>query len=145
MDMTQLIDFVSNNLILCVIWVALLGAIIVGWFKSRFSTIKQVNPQQLTHLINRENGRVADIRALKEFNQGHIAGSVHVPSEKAKKGEFVGLEKFKNDPIILLCATGMTAQSVASSLSNAGFENVNVLAGGINAWHSANLPLTTGK
>jgi rhodanese-related sulfurtransferase len=145
MDMTQLIDFVSNNLILCVIWVALLGAIVVGWFKSRFSAVKQLNPQQLTQLINREQGRIADIRALKEFNQGHIAGSIHVPLEKAKKAEFFDLEKFKNDPIIVLCATGMNAQSVANGLVNAGFDNVNVLAGGINAWHSANLPLTTGK
>lgn len=143
--MTQFVEFVSNNLILCLIWVGLLVAIVLGWFKSKFSAVKQVSPQQLTHLINRENGRVADIRSLKDFNQGHIAGSVHLAVEKAKQGEFVGLEKFKNDPIIVVCVTGMTAQSIASGLVKAGYTNVNVLSGGIGAWQSASLPLTAGK
>lgn len=143
--MAQLVEFVTNNLILCLIWVGLLGAIVLGWFKSRFSAVKQVNPQQLTHLVNRENGLVVDIRALKDFNQGHIAGSIHLAAEKAKQGEFVGLEKSKNDPIILVCVSGMTAQSIANGLVKAGYEQVNVLSGGITAWQNANLPLTTGK
>ncbi len=143
--MAQFVEFVTNNLILCLIWVGLLGAIVLGWFKSRFSAVKQVNPQQLTHLVNRENGLVVDIRALKDFNQGHIAGSIHLAAEKAKQGEFVGLEKSKNDPIILVCVSGMTAQSIANGLVNAGYEQVNVLSGGITAWQNANLPLTTGK
>ncbi|WP_105170541.1 rhodanese-like domain-containing protein [Pseudoalteromonas sp. T1lg24] len=143
--MAQFVEFVTNNLILCLIWVGLLGAIVLGWFKSRFSAIKQVNPQQLTHLVNRENGLVVDIRALKDFNQGHIAGSIHLAAEKAKQGEFVGLEKSKNDPIILVCVSGMTAQSIANGLVKAGYEQVNVLSGGITAWQNANLPLTTGK
>ncbi|MGB0858876.1 rhodanese-like domain-containing protein [Pseudoalteromonas spongiae] len=143
--MAQFVEFVTNNLILCLIWVGLLGAIVLGWFKSRFSAVKQVNPQQLTHLVNRENGLVVDIRALKDFNQGHIAGSVHLAAEKAKQGEFVGLEKSKNDPIILVCVSGMTAQSIANGLVKAGYEQVNVLSGGITAWQNANLPLTTGK
>ncbi|MEI4550115.1 MAG: rhodanese-like domain-containing protein [Pseudoalteromonas spongiae] len=143
--MAQFVEFVTNNLILCLIWVGLLGAIVLGWFKSRFSAVKQVNPQQLTHLVNRENGLVVDIRALKDFNQGHIAGSIHLAAEKAKQGEFVGLEKSKNDPIILVCVSGMTAQSIANGLVKAGYEQVNVLSGGITAWQNANLPLTTGK
>ncbi|KPV94101.1 Thiosulfate sulfurtransferase GlpE [Pseudoalteromonas sp. P1-9] len=143
--MAQFVEFVTNNLILCLIWVGLLGAIVLGWFKSRFSAVKQVNPQQLTHLVNRENGLVVDVRALKDFNQGHIAGSVHLAAEKAKQGEFVGLEKSKNDPIILVCVSGMTAQSIANGLVKAGYEQVNVLSGGITAWQNANLPLTTGK
>ena len=143
--MAQFVEFVTNNLILRLIWVGLLGAIVLGWFKSRFSAIKQVNPQQLTHLVNREDGHVVDIRALKDFNQGHIAGSVHLAAEKAKQGEFVGLEKFKSDPIILVCVSGMTAQSIANGLVKAGYEQVNVLSGGITAWQNANLPLTTGK
>ncbi|MDE3271641.1 MULTISPECIES: rhodanese-like domain-containing protein [unclassified Pseudoalteromonas] len=143
--MAQFVEFVTNNLILCLIWVGLLGAIVLGWFKSRFSAVKQVSPQQLTHLVNRENGHVVDIRALKDFNQGHIAGSVHLAAEKAKQGEFVGLEKFKSDPIILVCVSGMTAQSIANGLVKAGYEQVNVLSGGITSWQNANLPLTTGK
>jgi rhodanese-related sulfurtransferase len=143
--MAQFVEFVTNNLILCLIWVGLLGAIVLGWFKSRFSAVKQVNPQQLTHLVNREDGRVVDIRALKDFNQGHIAGSLHLAAEKAKQGEFVGLEKFKSDPIILVCVSGMTAQSIANGLVKAGYEQVNVLSGGITSWQNANLPLTTGK
>ncbi|ATC95828.1 hypothetical protein PTUN_a3515 [Pseudoalteromonas tunicata] len=120
-------------------------AIVLGWFKARFSAIKHINPQQLTLLINRENATAVDIRALKDFNTGHIASSVHLSAEKAKEKEFSALEKLKNAPIIVVCNTGMTASGVADNLHKAGFEHVFILSGGIGAWQSAGLPMTTER
>ncbi len=143
--MEQYIEFVGNHPILSLIWVGLVFAIVMGWVKARFSAIAQISPQQLTHLVNREEGKVVDIRSLKEFNQGHIAGAIHLAGEKAKQKEFTSIEKFKDSPIILVCVSGMTASGVANELSKAGFSQVNVLSGGIGAWQNASLPLTTGK
>jgi len=105
------------------------------------SPIKQISPQQLTFLVNREEGKVVDIRAEKEFKLGHILDSLHLASEKANKNDFSSLEKHKDKPIIVVCAAGMTAAKVAEQLFKAGFTKVSLLKGGMNAWVNAGLPV----
>lgn len=143
--MEQYIEFIGNNAVLCIIWLALVAMIVVSWFKSKFSAIRQINTQQLTLLVNKEDGQVVDIRPAKEFNAGRIAGAVQLSAEKAKQSDFAGLEKFKSKPIILVCTTGMTANGIANNVLKAGFEHVYVLSGGMGAWQNANLPVATGK
>lgn len=143
--MDQYIEFISNHPVLSIIWLALVAMLISSWFKSKFSAIRQINPQQLTLLINRDDGQVIDIRAQKEFNSGRIAGATHLNPEKAKQSDFSSLEKFKTKPIILVCTTGMTASGIATAMHKAGFERVYVLSGGMGAWQSASLPTTTGR
>jgi len=143
--MDQYIEFISNHPVLSIIWLALVAMLISSWFKSKFSAIRQINPQQLTLLINREDGQVVDMRAQKEFNSGRIAGATHLNPEKAKQSDFSSLEKFKSKPIILVCTTGMTASGIATAMHKAGSERVYVLAGGMGSWQSASLPTTTGR
>ncbi|MDO6466164.1 rhodanese-like domain-containing protein [Pseudoalteromonas carrageenovora] len=143
--MDQYIEFITNHPILSLAWVGLVFLIVSGLIKSKLSAIRQINPQQLTLLINREDGKVVDIRAQKEFSAGHIANSVHLSPEKAKQSDFSSLEKYKSKPIILVCTTGMTAQGTATAMHKAGFEEVYVLASGMGAWQSASLPTTTGR
>ncbi|MBE0369393.1 rhodanese-like domain-containing protein [Pseudoalteromonas sp. MMG013] len=143
--MEQYIEFVGNHAVLSIIWLAIVAMIVSSFIKSKFSAIRQINPQQLTLLVNREEGQVVDIRAIKEFNAGQIAGAKHLSAEKAKQSEFVGLEKLKSKPIILVCTTGMTASGIANTMHKAGFEQVYVLNGGMGAWQNAGLPTTSGK
>lgn len=143
--MEQYIEFIGNHPVLSIIWVAIVAMLVVGWFKSKFSSIKQVNPQQLSLLINREDGVPVDIRPQKDFNQGHISGSEHLSAEKAKQSDFATLEKHKSKPIIVVCATGMTASGVATNFAKAGFEHVYILSGGMQSWQNAGLPLVTGR
>ncbi|MCG9759676.1 MULTISPECIES: rhodanese-like domain-containing protein [Pseudoalteromonas] len=143
--MEQYVAFLGNHPVLSIIWVVLAAMLVSSWFKSKFSKIRQINPQQLTMLVNRQDGQVLDMRAAKEFNQGHIAGSEQVSAEKLKQKDFAGLEKHKSKPIILVCNTGMTASAVADNMHKAGFGQVFVLSGGIGAWQSAGLPISNGK
>ena len=143
--MDQYIEFITNHPILSLAWVGIVFLIVSGWIKSKFSAVRQINPQQLTLLINREDGQVIDMRAQKEFNNGRISGAEHLSPENAKKSDFSSLEKYKSKPIIVVCTTGMTAQGTATTMSKAGFERVYVLAGGMGAWQSASLPTTTGR
>ncbi len=143
--MEQYIEFIGNHPILSIIWLAIVAMLISGWFKSKFSAIKQINPQQLTLLVNREDAVVTDIRAQKDYNAGHISNAVHLSAEKAKQGDFSALEKYKSKPIILVCATGMTASGIANGLNKAGFESVFILSGGMQSWQSAGLPVVSGR
>ncbi|MGR5237407.1 rhodanese-like domain-containing protein [Vibrio alfacsensis] len=143
--MQEYIDFFQQNMILSLVWVGLLVAFIMNIVKSATAAYKEINVNQLTHLINRENGVVVDIRSKDEFKQGHITDAVHILPSEIKAGNFGSLENRKSDPIIVVCKTGQTAQENANLLAKAGFENVSLLKNGLIAWSEANLPLVRGK
>ncbi|MCR9906750.1 rhodanese-like domain-containing protein [Vibrio campbellii] len=143
--MQEYIDFFQQNMILSLVWVGLLVAFIMNLVKSATAAYKEVNVNQLTHLMNRENGVVVDIRSKDEFKQGHITDALHILPSDIKAGNFGSLENRKSDPIIVVCKTGQTAQESANLLAKAGFENVSLLKNGLIAWNEANLPLVRGK
>ncbi|MGR5234874.1 rhodanese-like domain-containing protein [Vibrio rotiferianus] len=143
--MQEYIDFFQQNMILSLVWVGLLVAFIMNIVKSAMAAYKEVNVNQLTHLMNRENGVVVDIRSKDEFKQGHITDALHILPSDIKAGNFGSLENRKSDPIIVVCKTGQTAQESANLLAKAGFENVSLLKNGLIAWSEANLPLVRGK
>ncbi|HDM8223946.1 TPA: rhodanese-like domain-containing protein [Vibrio campbellii] len=143
--MQEYIDFFQQNMILSLVWVGLLVAFIMNLVKSATAAYKEINVNQLTHLMNRENGVVVDIRSKDEFKQGHITDALHILPSDIKASNFGSLENRKSDPIIVVCKTGQTAQESANLLAKAGFENVSLLKNGLIAWNEANLPLVRGK
>jgi len=140
--MDQLISFAMSQPLLSTIWLVIVLMIIVITIKIQMSPIKQLSTQQMTFLVNRESGVVVDSRSDKDFKAGHIVDAVHLGNEKVSKNDFSSLEKHKDNPIIVVCSAGMTANKVASQLAKAGFTRVNLLKGGMNAWLSAGLPVT---
>lgn len=139
--MEQLMSFAAENAVLSMAWLAIATILIVTTIKSMFSPIKPVNTQELTFLVNKEDGLVVDIRKDAEFKAGHILGSNQLSMEKVNNNDFNALEKAKDKPIIVVCAAGMTAVSAAAKLNKAGFSKVNYLKGGFSSWQSANLPV----
>ncbi|WP_057832591.1 rhodanese-like domain-containing protein [Colwellia sp. TT2012] len=139
--MEQLITFVGNNGMLSAVWVALVVMIIFTTIKMLMSPIKQISTQDLTFLMNREAGVALDIRKDKEFKAGHILDAINLPSEKINKNGLTSLEKYKDKPIIVVCAAGMSAMQIANDLFKAGFSRVSVLKGGMNSWTGAGLPV----
>lgn len=140
--MEQFITFVSNNGMLSAVWVALVVMIIVTTVKINLSPVKQISSQDLTFLMNREQGVALDIRSEKDFNAGHILDAINLSNEKITKNGFVSLEKHKQNPIIVVCSAGLSAVKIANDLHKAGFARVSVLKGGMGAWTGAGLPVT---
>jgi rhodanese-related sulfurtransferase len=139
--MEQLITFAGNNGMLSAIWVALVVMIIATTIKMKMSPIKQISPQELTFLMNKEQGVTLDIRKEKEYKTAHILDAVSLPNEKITENGFNTLEKYKDKPIIVVCAAGMSAVPIANKLYKSGFSKVSVLKGGMNSWTSAGLPV----
>jgi rhodanese-related sulfurtransferase len=100
---------------------------------------KRISPQQTTQLINREQAIVIDIRSHEAYAKGHIIEAVSIPladlENKQKK-----LDKYKSQPIILVCANGLDSVKAATILNKYGI-NAYILAGGIRSWQDADLPL----
>lgn len=140
--MEQFIAFASNNAMLSAAWVGLVVIIIGMTIKIQMSPVKQISPQELTFLMNREQGVALDIRSEKDFNTNHILDAVGLTNEKITKNGFASLEKHKENPIIVVCSAGISAVKVANDLYKSGFSRVSVLKGGMGAWTSAGLPVT---
>lgn len=143
--MEDLIAFASSNALLSAAWVAIVIFIIFTTIKIQLSPIKKVSTQELTFLINKEEGIVLDIRAEKDFKSGHIIDAKNITSEKANNSDFASLEKYKDKPIIVVCASGLTAVKVADLLYKAGFTKTSLLKGGMNSWVSGGLPVSKNK
>jgi rhodanese-related sulfurtransferase len=139
--MEQLITFVGDNGLLSAVWLALVVMIIVTTIKMKMSPIKQISPQDMTFLMNREEGVALDIRKEKDFKAGHILDAINLSNEKIMKNGVASLEKYKDKPIIVICYAGMSAVQVANKLAKAGFARVSVLKGGMNSWTGASLPV----
>ena len=139
--MQQYIEFIGNNALLATAWVVLFVWLVYSILSSTLSSIKELDSQSATMLMNRSDAVVLDIRASAEFKKGHIIGAKTLTPEQVNKADFKSLEKFKSKPIIVVCAMRMSAKRTASQLHKAGFSEVSVLKGGMNTWNSEGLPV----
>ncbi len=140
--MEQLIEFAGNHFLLSGIWLALVAMLVYSFISGWTSKVKEVNTHEMTQLINKEDAIVLDTRQAKDFKAGRIINAHQIKPEEIREKNFSKLEKFKDTPIIVVCAMGNSARGVASSMTQNGFNKVFVLKGGMNAWQSAGLPIS---
>lgn len=102
---------------------------------------KGVSVPEATLLINREDALVLDVREASEWSTGHIPNSRHIVLGQLAK-RLSEIEKFKEKPVIVCCASGNRSSSACGTLKRAGFARVFNLNGGLGAWTGAGLPIT---
>lgn len=125
-------------------FVGLTIAIIYTEISRFFTGYKTVNTTGLTALINREDAQVFDVSAIADFEKGHIAGAKNIVLSQVSPDNKL-LAKAKDQPVVLVCRTGMQSADAAKKLVKAGFAKIFWLDGGVAAWQSADLPLVKGK
>lgn len=102
-----------------------------------------VGPVEATQLINREDAYILDVREADEYASGHLPEAKNIPTSKL--AERIGeLEKFKDKPIIVCCASGMRSNKACGELKKNGFEKLFNLSGGVDAWVGAGYPVKKG-
>ena len=132
--------FVQDNIWLILIALASGIGLLWPFIAQRFSGIAQVGVNEAVQLINRRDAHVLDLREPGEFSAGHIGGARNIPlgTLKSRLGE---IDKWKEQPVLLHCATGNRSQSAAATLKAAGFKDVFNLRGGLGAWQQAGMPV----
>ena len=135
-------DFITQNILLISLVVVSGGALL--WQMVGGTSGSGVTPVEATQLINREDAHVLDVRETDEFAAGHLPDARNIPSGKLTErlGE---LDKFKDKPIIVCCASGMRSLRAGGELKKQGFTQVYNLAGGVDAWVAAGYPIKKGK
>jgi rhodanese-related sulfurtransferase len=132
-------DFIQQN-IMWVMAAVVSGAMLISSFVRGGG--KGISITDATLLINREDALVIDVRETQEWSSGHIPNARHIALGQLDK-HLSELEKFKDKPVIVCCASGNRSSTACGTLKKAGFERVFNLSGGIGAWTGAGLPVST--
>ncbi|WP_343154299.1 rhodanese-like domain-containing protein [Buchnera aphidicola] len=143
--MDNILFFISNNLILSIIWFSLLGVIFSLFFKQFFFKTKIINNFYAIKLINEKNANIIDTRSVELYNTGHILNAIHLPLEK------ISLEKIKKlnlstvDPLILIIDSSANNHKYIKKFIDNGIRNIYLLKGGMDSWNTENLPVVANK
>jgi len=129
----------QNNLLL--IGIAIGSGLALAWpMIQRGRGGATVSSTQAVQMINHQGAVLFDIRSIEAFHGGHIPQARHAPLADI---ENKAASLAKDKPIILVCEMGRNAAGAATRLRAQGFTAISVLDGGIKAWTTAGLPLTT--
>ncbi len=103
------------------------------------SRIVDVSPLQLQDWLTKDEAIVVDVREDFEHASEHIAGSTNRPLSKFDAS---ALPKARPDQkVVLHCRSGKRSSQAAERLMREGASTAYQLAGGIEAWKGANLPV----
>ena len=135
--MDKFVLFLTDNYLAVLLLFFLLLALMV--YESRKGG-KKIDASEATRIINKENAFVVDLRTPVEFNSGTIAGAVNLQPDNVDKDNSL-FKANERDYIILVCKLGSSSNSVGGRLIKQGFQNVNILSGGIQGWVQSGLAL----
>jgi molybdopterin/thiamine biosynthesis adenylyltransferase/rhodanese-related sulfurtransferase len=81
-----------------------------------------------------------DVREQNEWDAGYLRGAVHAPKGTISF-TIASIAPDKGAPILLYCAGGVRSAAAAETLAGLGYTNLASMAGGINGWSAAGLPV----
>ncbi len=98
-----------------------------------------LSPTLVVQMMNKERAQLLDVRSLPEYNDEHISGAEHLAlvELEAKLSQTM---KNKQQPLIMVCASGARAQKAVAVAKKLGYEQVHSLSGGLKSWKEAGLP-----
>ncbi len=102
----------------------------------RGSQLPEVPASDVPALLG-QGAALLDVREGYEWQAGHAPEATHVPM-----GELALDAIPEGRPLLVVCHVGGRSAAVTDALVRAGVEAVNV-AGGMEAWHRAGLPVVT--
>lgn len=141
-DMSQFIEFVGNNLFLFATLLLVVGMLAYTEYQRFFSGVAHISVPDAVRMQNDEDALFVDVREVNEFKNGHILDAQNHPMSSFDK-QLSQLDKFKNKPVVVYCASGARSGRACSKLRKKEFESVYNLSGGLGAWEKASLPLVT--
>ena len=100
----------------------------------------EVSAAQAVQRINRDKAVVIDVCQPEEYAVGHVGGARSIPMSELE-AKLPGAVKNKATPLVMVCASGARARRAVAVARKLGFEQADVLVGGMKSWRDANLPV----
>jgi adenylyltransferase/sulfurtransferase len=102
--------------------------------------ISEIDASQARERIESGEPVVVDVREQDEWDEGHIAGAVHVPRGHLESR----IERLAPDttrPVVVYCSAGNRSAFAAKTLAELGYDDVVSLAGGFTDWKRNGFPV----
>lgn len=114
---------------------------VVNWkIRHDFPGIRRIEPKSLADWLNdtsRAQPVLLDVRTKAEYDVSHIHGARRIdPSEPAR-----AINLPKDEPIVTYCSVGYRSGGFAKKLQEAGYTNVQNMAGSIFQWANEGRPV----
>jgi rhodanese-related sulfurtransferase len=111
------------------------------------SAVKTIEPAELHQLLAQgPDLALLDVRTPVEFAEAHVPQASNIPLNSLVPQRLVESGRLsKNEPVYVLCRTGVRARKAAEILTREGFSEATVVEGGTLAWGDAGLPLERGR
>jgi len=132
------VDFVIANWAL--ILLALVSGGMLAWPMLQGGAGAGLSPAAAVQRINREKAVVIDVCQPDEFAAGHVGDARSIPMGELE-AKLPGAVKNKATPLVMVCASGVRARRAVAIARKLGYEQAEVLAGGMKSWREANLPV----
>ncbi|MGZ8943510.1 MAG: rhodanese-like domain-containing protein [Methylobacter sp.] len=133
--MDRYLEFILNHYILSLALAVVTYLLIQELFDTAFKKFSSVSPLLAVAKMNDSDTIVIDVREPEEFLKGHIENSINTPLGNLPT-HLSKLETHKNKPVLIACQTGTRSASAGKILTKAGFEQVFVITGGMQAWEN---------
>ena len=133
-------EFIIDNAIF--IGLALASGLALIWpiLTNSNAGMPSVTPNEAVLMMNRAKLFILDVRDDTEFAAGHIQGAKHIPVAKLEE-RIQELAKQKNKPVLVVCQRGVRSNAACKVLAKHEFAQVSSLAGGLDKWIEAKMPL----
>ena len=92
----------------------------------------EISPSETATLLRDKKARLIDVREPWEFSRARIDGSLLIPMGDVPSRAFAALDP--DEHLVIVCHHGQRSLSVTAWMRNQGFEQVQSLRGGIDAW-----------
>lgn len=112
---------------------------------------REISPAQAAEADNQsELALIVDVRESGEYKESHVPHAINIPrglleirADPASPSADAALSADQSARVLVYCTKGPGARSLlaAQTLSSMGYERVEVLGGGLNAWIEAGLPV----
>lgn len=103
---------------------------------------KTIGVRELFALSERQPIELIDVRTLEEYREVRTTLARHVPMHTIELEQLMSRRELPSDePLYFICHVGGRSGRVCEALMAAGFSNVVNVAGGMEAWEAAGLPV----
>ncbi len=118
----------------------------IGWLKTLFGLGGAQVPADEAAARMRDGAALVDVREPAEFARGHAPGARLLPLSRIRADtstaiESLGLPEGTND-VLLVCQSGVRSRIAQAMLAKDTRHRCVNIAGGMNAWAAAGLPVT---
>jgi rhodanese-related sulfurtransferase len=132
--------FLQTNWMLVLTMFVSGGMLLWPVLQRRSSGMTEIGTLRATTLLNNNNPVLLDVREPREYADVKMRDAMHIPLSQLKD-RADQTAKDKSRPVIVYDARGMRARGAGALLKSAGFSDIYMLSGGLQAWRDAGLPI----